>query len=362
MQHLPFKLTTHTQHSYDQELIESESEDAPVFRSTSFDRHVDAYVHLVMAFQLANKYIKPTKSTPDFNIFTPSISLSSIKDKNIQQKLTTIAYTAQLHYQQHIPQQSQEYMCDHVFTPPLDGFGLGGLQVYFKHGFCISWLHDEVLWMAALNHMMKDSIGCALWIAIGLHDLKQTLSIMKIDDLLVRKDTSLMEVGKLLDELIKSGTHIEYVFQRPGQLVSSPAGIGAAHLVISNGTFISQLAWNLSFTIPGAIECLSFWGEQATDRDFGHVFLDNGSQATRAVIPLFTMEEAGYLLNLSDKLKSYNNIISIIKDKLSINIEIHPTANLTHCSQCLYRQDWKRINKQCIHCFLKSPKVLKLLK
>ena len=29
--------------------------------------------------------------------------------------------------------------------------------------------------------------------------------------------------------------------------------------------------------------------------------------------------------------------------------------------KCLYRQDWLQINNQCIHCYFKSPKILKLL-
>ena len=32
----------------------------------------------------------------------------------------------------------------------------------------------------------------------------------------------------------------------------SPSGHGAAHLVISFGTFIQQIAWNRAFTVDGA--------------------------------------------------------------------------------------------------------------
>ena len=46
-----------------------------------------------------------------------------------------------------------------------------------------------------------------------------------------------MEIGALLDALIKADVPIEYVLQKPGQLVSSPPGVGAAHLVYADGKF-----------------------------------------------------------------------------------------------------------------------------
>ena len=72
-----------------------------------------------------------------------------------------------------------------------------------------------------------------IWIAVGLRDLKQVMSLAEIEKLLLSNSAkrNIMEVGVLLDSLIKSGTHIEYVFQYPGTLVSSPPGYGAAHFV-----------------------------------------------------------------------------------------------------------------------------------
>ncbi len=156
----------------------------------------------------------------------------------------------------------QELESDHVFSSPLDGFGIDGLQVYFKSGECITWLHDELLWCSALTYMLKESQGCALWIAVGLHDLKQVMSLADIEKLLLidKPKKNIMEVGTLLDALVKTQVHIEYVLQKPGQIVSSPPGVGAAHFVYSQGILMTQLAWNYSFEIPDAIQCLSFWG------------------------------------------------------------------------------------------------------
>ena len=339
---LPFTNPTHTQQSYNQRTISPSNEARPVYRSTVIKSQSDAYTRLVEASVAA------TASPPDRNIFTPSISIDTINSPVVQQRLKGIAISVQQQYKQSTPHKHLELECDHVFTPPLDGFGIGGLQVYLKHGTGISWIHDELLWCSALNYMLKESKGCTLWIAIGLNDLKQTLSMMEIDDLFRRKN--IMQVGKLLDTLIKSGTRIEYVFQKPGQFVSTPPGCGAAHLVISDGILITQLAWNYSFTMPGALECLAFWGER--DESFGHLSLDNGSMATRVVVPLYTMEMNGYDLNLNDKIRYYENRIKQLKQSHpNTLIELHPNPLKPHCGKCLFRQDWLRINRQCIHCY-----------
>lgn len=49
-----------------------------------------------------------------------------------------------------------------MFLSPLDGFGIDGLQVYIKSGECVTWLHNKVLWYAAINYMMEETNDCAL--------------------------------------------------------------------------------------------------------------------------------------------------------------------------------------------------------
>ena len=164
-----------------------------------------------------------------------------------------------------------------------------------------------------------------------------------------------MKVGELLDSLIRKGIHMEYVLQKPGQCVSSPPGVGAAHLVFADGILMSQLAWNYSFTMPGAIDCLAFWGGH--DNRHGHLSLSNGSMATRSVLPLYTMQVHGYDFNLADQIKMYQDFISRLKQTSShrrYHIQLNPDTRLPHCSKCLFRQDWIRINNQCIHCYFKK--------
>ena len=370
LQHvMPFDLPTHTQHAYQQTLTEQEHKHPPSFKSIRY-KHISAYEKLIEAHDMVTttmrqpNTISDIKWSPSHNVFAPSIALPSIHNPSLQQHIKSIAQQAQTAYQQRVKRLTFELLCDHVFTPPLDGFGIEGLQVYFKHGYSISWIHDELLWLAALNYMAKSSIGAALWIAIGLHDLKQKWDIIQISEWFVRVKPDLMQVGTLLDALCASGTRIEYVVQHPGELISSPPGIGACHIVIADGLFITQLAWNLSFNLPDAITCLSFWGETHTNRDFGHVHLDNGSMATRTVIPLYTMDQAGYAFNLIDKIDQYYHDLKILQTKMKLNIKVvdKNDDHLTYCKNCLYRQDWVRVNNRCIHCFFKESKVIRLLK
>jgi hypothetical protein len=363
---LPFKLSTHTQAVFKQQLVDSK----PTFQSTTYKKHSDAYTNLLRAHDLHTSALKQPHTIPHITIepshhvFAPSIALNSINNPSIQQHLQAIAQTTQTHYQRHVKQLSSEVMCDHVFTPALDGFGILGLQLYFKNGYCIAWIHDELLWTSALNYMTKNSVGCALWIGIGLHDLKQKMHMMEIDDWFKRDQPDIMKIGELLDALIASNTRVEYLYQHPGNMVSSPPGMGAAHLVITYGLFMTQLAWNFSFTLNDSITCLSFWGEQRTDRQFGHLYTNNGSMATRTTLPLYTMEGFGYPLNLTDDMMSYKSKIQHLqqrKHKVSVKIMTINDKHLSYCPDCLYRQDWIRVNNQCVHCYFKKPNILKLL-
>ncbi len=101
------------------------------------------------------------------------------------------------------------------------------------------------------------------------------------------------------------------------------------------------------------MNCLAFWGEDGNN--FGHVSPDNGSMATMAVIPLFTMELRGYPLGLADTIQRYYQIITQLREanpKARYTIEQHPALQASNCKKCLYRQDWLRINGHCVHCYV----------
>jgi hypothetical protein len=362
-QALPFTTPTYTQKSYCQYTIPSTTNSPPVIHSIPISRQSDAYARLVEASSAATSAMRDPQSTTTStrlsryrNIFTPSISIDSIKDDTIKQHLKTIATSVQQHYKQHVPHKHLELECNHVFSTPLDGFGIEGLQLYAKVGEAVTPLHDETLWCSALNYMLPESIGYALWIAVGLHDLKQVMSIQEIDDLLHHQHLgkTTMEIGALLDTLIKTGARIEYAFQGPNHAISSPPGIGAMHLVYSQGLLTTQLAWNYSFTIPGAIECLAFWDSH--DKHHRHES-DGGSMATRSVIPLYTMQQNGYELNLADEMQAYQDSIAQLQQSSGGKhvIQLQPKKARTYCPKCLYRQDWVCIDGKCIHCHFNKP-------
>ena len=351
-QQLKQVLSLSTHPSYSQQSIPS-SQSPPSLQLITLKQH-EAYERLVHASTSST-------ITPNKHIFTPSININCVKDPIIRQRLIDIARAAQQQYKQQTPHKHQEVECDDVFTSPLDGFGVSGLQVYIKSGESVTWLHDELLWCAALNYMLKESQGCALWIAVGLHDLKQVMSLNEVEKLFLSGPTkrNVLEVGTSLDTLIASGAYMEYAFQYPGTLISSPPGNGAAHFVYSHGTLMTQIAWDYSFTIPGAVQCLSYWG---IDDNHDHLAIGNTSMSNISVVPLYTMQLQGYELGLMDRINHYKQLIIKLQSiKPKTKVTHTPSLAGIYCPDCLYRQDWIRVNNQCIHCYFKKPTVLKLL-
>jgi hypothetical protein len=332
----------------------------PVVESTLISRD-KVYTRLINASEAAKSFTDTTtidRKPQEQNIFMPTINIDSVKNDTLKQRIKAIATAVQQQYKSRTALKHREIECDHVFATPLDGSGIDGVQLYLKSGECVTWLHDELLWCSALNYMMRESVGCALWIAIGLHDLKQVMSVSEMNAIFrrpVAKKKDIMKIGQLLDDLIGKEIYMEYVIQKPCQGVSSPPGIGAAHLVFADGILMSQLAWNYSFTMPGAIDCLAFWGGH--DNKHGHVSLSNGSMATRSVLPLYSMQVNGYELNLGDQVKRYEDFISHLKQsnpEQKYRVKFNPDTRLPHCTKCLFRQDWILINNQCIHCYYKK--------
>ena len=123
---------------------------------------------------------------------------------------------------------------------------------------------------------------------------------------------------------------------------------------------MTQVAWDYSFTIPGAVQCLSFWG---INDEHDHYATGNTSMSSISVLPLYTMQLQGYQLGLMDQVQQLQQLIIKLKSiKPKTRIKHDPSISHTLCPKCLYRQDWLRINNQCIHCYFRHPKIIKLLK
>ena len=79
--------------------------------------------------------------------------------------------------------------------------------------------------------------------------------------------------------------------------------------------------------------------------------------ASRSVLPLYSMQVNGYEFNLGDQVKLYQEFISHLKQsnpQRKYRVKSNPDTRLPHCETCLWRQDWIRINNQCIHCYYKN--------
>ena len=81
-----------------------------------------------------------------------------------------------------------------------------------------------------------------------------------------------------------------------------------------------------------------------------------------SVVPLYTMQLQGYELGLMDRINHYKQLIIKLQSiKPKTKVTHTPSLAGIYCPNCLYRQEWIRINNQCIHCYFKKPAILELL-
>lgn len=358
----PMSLTSHKQQAYTQMEVPSKK-GTPCYRSKAIVKHADIYTRLISASNDAVKVrgnpslVSKMPIDPYASVFTATVTVDGFHaaTKPVKDLLRRVAREAQARYTSQTIRPLHAIEADHAFDPPIDGFGINGLQSYFKVRLCITWLHDELMWCSALNYMMVESVGCALWIAINLNALKHQFTVDEIDTIFTKGTKGLMEVGELLDLLVSKKIQMEYVFQKPGQIVSSPLGTGAAHLVIADGIFMTQLAWNHAFSTQGIHDCLTFWGEQ--ERTYDHISTDNGSMATTPMVPLYTMQTQGYDIGLGERIEKYERCLAQrLKDAphtVVVRSPSPPMCNL-YCTVCYNRQDWMLVDGKCVFCELKD--------
>ncbi len=369
----PLKLGTHdqrvvSQKEIDPEEIKSTAEEIehlapPTYQTSRLTRRASIYGRMKEASDVGLLLqgdldaVETLDTNQDQGLLASFISLQSLSlaTQPLQQKFAAIATAAQATYTAQTRPPHGIVECDHVFSPPLSGFGIAGLQGYLKKETCITFSHDELGWSSALNYMNRESVGCTLWIGFGMHALKQKFSLFEIDEMLSEGETSVFNVGVFLDKLIERDVPLEYLFQKPGQLVSSPAGTGSAHLVIADGPYLFQLAWNHGFLPSGIRDCLTYWEEQ--HRVWQHVTASNGSMATRSVLPLHTMQLAGYDIGLHDRMDAYERFLTRLQvafPRTRVDRPSPPSVSGRHCPVCFNRQDWMRVNHKCVFCELKG--------
>ena len=221
---------------------------------------------------------------------------------------------------------------DEYLTYPVSGFGTEAVQYYVKSGLTVTLLHDELAWSAALNYMKRSSCGVALWIGFNLNELASLYSTEELVSFLNEK-----QVPILLENLYTNRERIPsliYAWQHPGDLISSPHTRGSCHIVITIGSLVEQIAWNVHTTLRGIRNCIEFWGGQERV-DY------NSGLATLNVLPLLQLQ---YLHSEYDFGPTVKSELRKIKKKL------HPTlvedclaTTLQFCSSC---------SKQCL--FIKT--------
>lgn len=223
------------------------------------------------------------------SLFIPNIGALSCHDTEVQQRMQQMARVIESEVLQLTAPapgacecvQDQPIHWQRDLPWPISGFGTDAVQFYAKSGLTATLLHDELAWSSAINYMSQQSRGVALWIGVSLHELSAHYSKEQIKALLTEQ-----QVPKLLDELHalrKQLPSLTYTWQHPGDIITSPAAQGAAHVVITIGTLVEQLAWNVSTTVGGIQRCVEFWDA------VGAVHYNSGL-ATLNVIPAARMQ------------------------------------------------------------------------
>ena len=140
--------------------------------------------------------------------------------------------------------------------PPRSGFAVGGFQLFVKSGsIAVTPLHNEDDETAAINFMLPKSEGTALWVGVLLDELTPWVEggQATVNSWIDKQDSK--DPRDVLQELInirakarraraKRIPQLTFLWQRPGDEIHSPAGINAAHFVISSGRWVEQLATN----------------------------------------------------------------------------------------------------------------------
>jgi hypothetical protein len=124
------------------------------------------------------------------------------------------------------------------------------------------------------------SRGAALWIGLNMH--KASVKFSK-DDLRRIINATSFNLSDFLSKLRKVGLSPSMQLQTPGTCVFSPNGTGSAHIVITIGSWVEQIAINYSISPGGLRRATAFWE---------HVdpLLHNSALATRCVLPLLWLQ------------------------------------------------------------------------
>eukprot|EP00743_Colponemidia_sp_Colp-15_P009497 GILK01010385.1.p1 GENE.GILK01010385.1~~GILK01010385.1.p1 ORF type:complete len:511 (-),score=56.15 GILK01010385.1:688-2010(-) len=177
---------------------------------------------------------------------------------------------------------SYDEMQEKGWLPALGGFGISGLQLYLKDQLAYTPLHSEIGCCEATNFMLHNSGGLAFWIGVHLSQLEQFYSKQELAGFSTyEKDGNL--VFQRIREWLDKGVDVWLAIQAPGYAVHSGTFNCPAHLVLTLGQRVTQIAWNHGISARGMTSCLDFWkGHEETTA--------NNGTSTRKILPCLRLQ------------------------------------------------------------------------
>ena len=184
------------------------------------------------------------------------------------------------------------------------------------------------------------------------------------DSLRTLINATTFNLSEFLPKLRKLGLQPSMQVQTPGTCIYSPSGRGSAHIVITVGSWVEQIAINYSMSAAGLVSAVNFWN--GVDP-----LLHNSALATRCVIPMIWLahhrqwdlgpEIADQLLVLSTLVRSVQR--GATHEVVFRNFDDPNDVELA-CHTCFNKRGpgfhrallYVRINGQCPSCFVDNTK------
>jgi hypothetical protein len=245
----------------------------------------------------------------------------------------------------------EERAVDDTFGLVVPGFGCEGTQVFLKIGLCVTMLHDEIGWCSALNYMTVRSRGCALWIGLNMHKASVKWSKDRLRNMIHEKKFNL---AHFMAEARKAGLQPSMQVQLPGTCIYSPSGRGSAHIVITMGSWVEQIAINHSLSARGLNEAMGFW-------EGVEPLLHNSALATRCVVPLLWLTKTPkWDLGLGEQLQVLTKLEEMVRREGKF-VMLHrdyanPDDQEMYCRHCFGRSHrailYVQIDGCCPGCFV----------
>eukprot|EP00742_Colponemidia_sp_Colp-10_P012864 GILJ01014482.1.p1 GENE.GILJ01014482.1~~GILJ01014482.1.p1 ORF type:complete len:533 (+),score=35.79 GILJ01014482.1:204-1802(+) len=213
---------------------------------------------------------------------------------------------------------SYDDLMDRKQLPFIGGFGSRGLQVYYKSNLAYTPLHDEIGHSQAVNLMLKSSVGVAFWFGVHLTDMSEQYTRRQIlNFMMFEKEKNENCVFDMIRDWIDSGVRVWLCVQTPGTAVVSGTFNAPAHMVLTLGERVTQIAWNQGFSVRGMISCLEFWRNQ-TETDL------NSGAATRKILPCLRLQQKNIPIGLEHELQ-------VIRRQLEKDKTVHRGLEFIEC-------------------------------